>query len=123
MIPNGEGWHYLAVKNLSALLGGKTSRNNEDFHCLNCFHLFRTKSKLESHKKYVKIKIFVIPSEDIKILEYNQYQKSDKAPFIIYANLECLLEKTDGYKNNLKNSPTTRVSEHISSGFSMPPIS
>ena len=26
MIPNGEGWHYLAVKKLSALLKGITSK-------------------------------------------------------------------------------------------------
>ena len=25
---------------------------------------------------------------DTKVLEFNQYQKSDKAPFIIYADLE-----------------------------------
>ena len=30
----------------------------------------------------------VISSEDSEILEFDQYQKSDKAPFIIYANLE-----------------------------------
>ena len=34
----------------------------------------------------------VMPSEDNKILEFNQYQKSDKAPFIIYPDLECLIE-------------------------------
>ena len=28
-----------------------------------------------------------MPAEDTKILEFNQYQKSDEAPFIIYANL------------------------------------
>ena len=33
-----------------------------------------------------------------KILEFNQYKKSDKAPFNIYADLECLIEKIDGYK-------------------------
>ena len=54
-----------------------------------------------------------MPSEDTKILEFNQYQKSDKAPIIIYADLECLIEKTDGCKNNLENSYTTKVSEHI----------
>ena len=27
-----------------------------------------------------------MPSEDTKTLEFNQYQKSDKAPSIIYAN-------------------------------------
>ena len=32
------------------------------------------------------------------MLEFNQYQKSDKAIFIIYANLECFLEKIDEYK-------------------------
>ena len=29
-----------------------------------------------------------MPAKDIKILEFNQYQKSDKSPFIIYADLE-----------------------------------
>ena len=41
-------------------------------------------------------------SEDTKILEFNQNQKSDKAQFIIYADLECLIEKIGGYKNNSK---------------------
>ena len=44
-----------------------------------------------------------MPSECTKTLEFNQYQKSVKAPFIIYADLECILEKTDGCKNNPKN--------------------
>ena len=51
-------------------------------------------------------------SEDNKILEFNQYQKSIKAPFIIYADLECLTEKSDGCKNNPEKSSTTKVSEH-----------
>ena len=38
-------------------------------------------------------------------------------PFIIYADLECLIEKIDGCKNNPENSSTTKVSEHIPSGF------
>ena len=32
-----------------------------------------------------------MPSEDTEILEFNQYQKFDKVPFIIYADLECLI--------------------------------
>ena len=39
-------------------------------------------------------------SEDTKILELNQFQK---APFISYANLECIREKTGGFKSNLEN--------------------
>ena len=59
-----------------------------------------------------------MPSEDIKMLEFNQYQKSDKAPFIIYADLESITEKIEGCKDNPENSCTTKVSEHITSGFS-----
>ena len=62
-------------------------------------------------------------SEDTKILEFNQHQKSHKEPFIIYADLECLIEKSDGCKNNPENSFTTKVSEHIPSGISMSTIS
>ena len=56
-----------------------------------------------------------MPSEDTKILEFNQYQKSDKAPFIINAGLECLIEKFDGCENNPKNSSATKVGEYIPS--------
>ena len=34
-----------------------------------------------------------MPSEDTKMLEFNQYQKFDKVPLIIYADLECIVEK------------------------------
>ena len=111
---------------LSALLRGITSKHYGDFYCLNCLRSFRTKDKLESQKKVCENKDFcnvIMPSEDTKILEFNRYQKSDKAPFIIYADFECITEKTDGCKNNPENSSTTKVSEHIPSGFSMSTIS
>ena len=50
MIPNEEKreakseeqWHYLAVKKLSALLGGIISKHRVDLYCLNCLHSFAT---------------------------------------------------------------------------------
>ena len=45
-------------KKLSALLRRITSKNNGDFYCLNCLHSFRTKNKLESHKKVFANKDF-----------------------------------------------------------------
>ena len=65
----------------------------------------------------------IMLSEDTKIYEFNQYQKSDKASFINYVNLECIIEKIDGCKNNPENSFTTKVSEHIPSSFLMSVIS
>ena len=77
-----------------------------DFYCLNCLNSFRTKNKLELHKRVYEDKDFcsvIMPPEDTKILEFNQHQKSDKAPFIIYADAECLIEEIDRCKNNTEN--------------------
>ena len=54
MIIDGEKWHYLTVKNLSGLLRRITSTHKEDFYCLNCFPLYRTRNKLEAHKKNMR---------------------------------------------------------------------
>ena len=43
-----------------------------------------------------------MPSENTKILEFNQYQKSNKVPSIIYADLQCIIEKIDGCKKIVK---------------------
>ena len=43
-----------------------------------------------------------MPSENTKILEFNQYQKSNKTPFIINADRESLTEKINGLKIILK---------------------
>ena len=64
-----------------------------------------------------------MPSEDTKVLEFNQYPKSNKTSFTIYADLESLTEKTDGCKNNLEKSSTTKVGEHIPSSSSVSTIS
>ena len=42
--------------------------------------------------------------------------------FFIYTDLECVIEKIDGYENNPENSSTTKVGKHIRSGFSMSTI-
>ena len=38
----------------------------------------------------------IMPSEDNKISEFNQYQKFDKALFFIYVDLECIIENIYG---------------------------
>ena len=76
---NGQNWHYLVAKKLSGLLRGITSTDKEDFNCLNCFHSYRTKNKLETHKKicenhdYCRVEM---PTKDNNIIKYNQGEKS-----------------------------------------------
>ena len=77
-----------------------------DFYCLNCFHSFRTENKLKNIKMYVKIFLdycyLEMSKVDNKILKYNHGEKDIKGTFVIYADLESLLEKMNIYHNNPK---------------------
>ena len=75
---NNNNWHYLAVKNTSRLLRGITSNNNGDFYCLNCFHSYTTKKKLEKHERICRDHDFCyvkMADENNKILKYNPGEK------------------------------------------------
>ena len=60
MITDGEKWHYLAAKKLSALLRGVTSNDQEKFYCLNAFILIIRKINSKSMKMYSKFMIIVM---------------------------------------------------------------
>ena len=71
-----------------------TSKHKGDFYCLNCLHSFKTENELKSHEKACKNKDccgIAITSENDNLLEFNQYMKLDKMPYIIYADIESLI--------------------------------
>ena len=123
MISDGTAnWHYLAIKNISGFLKGITSNHNGDFYCLNCFHSYTTKRKLKQHERVCKDHDFcdtVIPDEENKILNYKPGKKSLKVPFIIYADLECLLKKINTCQNNPEKPYTEKKAKHKPSGYSL----
>ena len=57
--------------------------------------------------------------EDNKILNYNRGEKSMRASFVIYADLESLLEKINTCNNNPEKSSTTKINKHTPSGYSL----
>ena len=122
MVSYGQKWHYLVVKNLSGLLRGIASNHKEDFYCLNCFHSYRTENKLETYKKICENHDYChveMPTKDNNITKCNHGEKSMKEPFIIYAYLECLLEKMSTCINNPNESSTTKINKHTPSGYSI----
>ena len=97
-------WHYLAVKSLPALFRGTTSNHHGDFYCLNCFHSYCALNKLKKHERVCNNYDYCLidmPEEHEKI-KYIPGEKSLKVPFIIFADLECLLKKTQYCQNNPK---------------------
>ena len=94
---NNNRWHYLAVKSLSGLFRGITSSNDGDFYCLNCFYSYHTLNKLKKHERICNNHDYCyidMPKENEKI-KYLPGEKSLKAPFIVYADLEFLLDKPE----------------------------
>ena len=119
MIINRKKSHYLAVTNLSALLQGKSSNHKEDFYCLNCFNSYTTKNKLKEHEEICNNHDschIEMPKWVEKILKYNPGEKSLKAPFAIYLDLECLLKKYNLLKTTQKHLTKRKKARHEPSG-------
>ena len=57
--------------------------------------------------------------EGNKILKYSYGEKSLKVPFMIYVDLDCLLEKMHSCQNNLEKSYTEKKAKHTPSGYSL----
>ena len=123
MVTDGKKCYRLALKSLSKLLRGMISNHNGDFYCLSCFHSYNTKNKLKKHEKVCNDHDYCyieMPDEYNKILKYNHGEKSLKAPFIICAELNCLLEKMPSCQNNLeKNLIQKKKTKHTPSDYSI----
>ena len=59
-----------------------------------------------------------MPTKD-NAIKYNQGEKSIKLPFVVYADLVCLLEKLSTCYNNPAESSTTKINKHMPSSYSI----
>ena len=107
---------------MSALLTKITGNNNGDFYCLNCFRSYTTGNKLKKHVRICENHDYCyveMPKEHSKILQYNHGENSMQVPFIIYADLQSLLEKMNTSHNNPEKLSTTKINKHAASGYSL----
>ena len=107
---------------MPTLFKGIISKHDRDVYCINCLHSIRKKRRLEKHYNVCKNHEYChveMLEECNKILKYKHGEKSMKVPFVIYANLESLLEKMSSRHNNSEKSSTTKINKHIPSGYSL----
>ena len=60
-----------------------------------------------------------MPTKNNNIIKHNHGEKSLKLPFVICADLECLLEKMSTCINNPNESSTTKINKYAPSGYSI----
>ena len=104
------------------MLQGKSSNHDGDLYCLNCFNSYTSKNKLKKHEEICDNHDRChteMPNWVEKILKYNPGEKSLKALFAIYLDLECLFKKEQPCENNPKKSYTQKKAKHELSGWAM----
>nr|XP_012219810.1 PREDICTED: uncharacterized protein LOC105670709 [Linepithema humile] len=102
--------HFACIKNLPRLVSSQLSMHKcKKYICDRCLHYFYTREKLSVHSVdcgKMNDCAVILPSEDDKWLTFSNYNRKERLPFVVYADLECTLEKKDGQDG------TTYVYQH-----------
>ena len=119
----GENTHYSFVKRLSALLYDQTRHNESKHFCERCLHSYTTLDLLERHKPECKGLLksptrTEMPKEGENKMAFTNFYKQMKAPYVVYADFECLVEKISTCEPNDKKSFTVKTEKHEPCGFS-----
>ena len=113
--------HYCLVKNPSRLLSKQISAHKEGTHiCFRCLNPFWTHKSLEKHWEYCRnheaVKINM--PEKGTMLMFKHHERSEKLPFIIYADTEALIKEMQNCDPNPQNSYTKKYQKHEPISFS-----
>ena len=91
--------HYAPITNISRLIQDITKHKEQNHFCLRCLGHFSSEEVLARHKElctrynFMSV-LHVLPTPGSKQahIKFNQYKYCTKAPFVIYANFESILE-------------------------------
>ena len=113
--------HYTSIKSVSRLLGRSNSKNTKKKHfCKNCLQGFTEESRKANHYSYcidnelVKVEM---PTKSKSVLKFSNGQGQLKAPFMIYADFESILEPIQGCSQDPTISHMNKVNKHVPSRF------
>ena len=120
LIEEGGVKLYCLVKNISRLLACQVPKNNgKHYFCLRCLNPFWGEEALSKHKEYcdgyegVKIEL---PKKGT-MLKVKNYHRSEKVPFIVYADFECFIKPIQSCSPDDKESYTKQYQKHELSSF------
>ena len=113
--------HYCLVKNLSRLLSKQTSAHKKGTHiCFRCLNPFWSHKSLEKHGEYCRNQeaVKINMPEKGTMLRFKHHERSEKVPFIIYADTEALIKEMHNCDPNPQNSYTKKYQKHEPVSFS-----
>ena len=119
----GENTHYSLAKRLSALLYDQNRHNESKHFCERCLHGYSRRDLLERHKPESKGLLKSptrtdMPRQGENKMSFTNYHKQMKAPYVVYADFECLVRKMATCEPDNKQSFTIKTEKHEPSSFS-----
>ena len=122
LMSDEDNHHYVLVNSISRLVGMETNKHKTKSHiCLNCFNTFSLEKSFKQHTEFClnneTVKI-CMPDEDADPIMFKNINRTQKVPFVIYADFESFTEKiyTDDNYDESKNY-TKKYQKHTPSGF------
>ncbi|XP_076686014.1 uncharacterized protein LOC143378055 [Andrena cerasifolii] len=96
---HGDVGHFVLIKDLSRLVSAQLSKKKaKKFICDRCMHYFGSAEKLEAHSLdcgQMNDCAILLPSEGNNLLIFSNQCMKERLPFVVYADLECIIEKTE----------------------------
>ena len=119
-ITDKKNQHYCWIKSFSRLVRAQVTKHERKvYFCKRCLNKYATLKKLHEHielcKENTACKIEV-PEPD-EIIEFQNYKKSMRVPFVIYADFEAVTEKVDSCTPDSERSYTEKYQNETPSGF------
>lgn len=113
--------HHCYIKNLNKLLSRTKTNGHQHKFCRNCFQGFTSQKVLDKHLTYCSkhdAHHLKFPTKgDGDIIEFDDFQKQMRVPFVIYADFETFARKVDTCVPNPSKSNTNTVINYKTSGF------
>ena len=121
-ISNEDTNHYCLIKHFERLVGSQISKHKERVHiCRRCLNPFPKEESLKTHNEYCKTNdciILKMPTKDNNKLSFKNHWKTERVPFIIYADTEALIKPIQNCESNPKNKYTRKYQKHEPISFS-----
>ena len=111
--------HYVFIKDYNKLISSQTNNTNrKKHHCRYCLHGFKSEDLLNKHYENgclaVEGQKIEMPKAE-ETIQFKHHYKKLKAPFVIYADFECLTTKTGSVNTKINN--TEKYQHHRPCGF------
>ena len=123
LVKKDENSHYCLVKRLSALLYDQNRHNESKHFCERCLHGYKRRELLERHKPECKGLLksptrTEMPKEGENKMAFQNFYKQMKAPYVVYADFECIVKKIHTCEPDNKKSFTVKTEKQEPCGFS-----